>query len=57
VVCAVTVCVHIAGGLKLDDHRGPFQPRPFYGCVMPDEEASCTNLSLLFFMIPLKLFQ
>ena len=56
-VCAVTVCVHIAGGLKLDDHRGPFQPRPFYGCVMPDEEASCTNLSLLFFMIPLKLFQ
>jgi len=21
---------HIAGGLKLDDHCGPFQPRPFY---------------------------
>ena len=21
--------LHIAGGLKLDDHCGPFQPRPF----------------------------
>ena len=25
-----TVTLHIAGGLKLDDHCGPFQPRPFY---------------------------
>jgi len=24
------VTLHIAGGLKLDDHHGPFQPRPFY---------------------------
>jgi len=22
--------LHRAGGLKLDDHCGPFQPRPFY---------------------------
>ena len=22
--------LHIAGVLKLDDHCGPFQPRPFY---------------------------
>ena len=22
--------LHIAEGLKLDDHYGPFQPRPFY---------------------------
>jgi len=22
--------LHIAGGLKLVDHYGPFQPRPFY---------------------------
>jgi len=22
--------LHIAGGLKLGDHFGPFQPRPFY---------------------------
>jgi len=22
--------LHIAGGLKLHDHCGPFQPRPFY---------------------------
>jgi len=26
--------LHIAGGLKLDDHCGPFQPRPFYGSVI-----------------------
>ena len=25
------VTLHIAGGLKLDGHCGPFQPRPFYG--------------------------
>ena len=24
------VTLHRAGGLKLDDHCGPFQPRPFY---------------------------
>jgi len=24
------VALHIAGGLKVDDHCGPFQPRPFY---------------------------
>ena len=24
------VTLHIAGGLKLDDHCGAFQPRPFY---------------------------
>ena len=27
------VTLHIAGGLKLDDHCGPFQPRPFYGSM------------------------
>ena len=26
--------LHIAGGLKRDDHCGPFQPRPFYDSVM-----------------------
>ena len=26
--------LHIAGGLKLRDHRGPFQPRPFYDSVI-----------------------
>ena len=25
--------LHISGGLKLDDHCGPFQPRPFYDSV------------------------
>jgi len=26
--------LHIAGGLKLRDHCGPFQPRPFYDSVI-----------------------
>ena len=26
--------LHIAGGLKLDEHCGPFQPRPFYDSVI-----------------------
>ena len=26
--------LHIAGGLKLDDCCGPFQPRPFYGSMI-----------------------
>ena len=28
------VTLHIAGGLKLDDHCGPFQPRPFYDSII-----------------------
>jgi len=28
------VALHIAGGLNLDDHCAPFQPRPFYGSVI-----------------------
>ena len=30
--------LHIAGGLKLDDHCGPFQPRPFYGSVISGDK-------------------
>ena len=26
--------LHIVGGLKLDDHCGPFQPRPFYDSMI-----------------------
>ena len=26
--------LHIAGELKLDDHGGPFQPRPFYDSMI-----------------------
>ena len=26
--------LHIAGGLKLSDHCGPFQPRPFYDSMI-----------------------
>jgi len=28
--------LHIAGGLKLNDHCGPFQPRPFYDMLVYD---------------------
>ena len=31
------VTLHVAGGLKLDDHYGPFQPRPFYDSMIPME--------------------
>ena len=29
------VTLHVAGGLKLHDHYGPFQPRPFYDSMIP----------------------
>jgi len=33
--------LHIAGGLKLDDHCVPFQPRPFYdSCDFNDSKVS-----------------
>ena len=45
--------LHIAGGLKLDDHCGPFQPRPFYdsmichvfpsSCLTKGFSAGCTG--------------
>ena len=28
------VTLHIEGGLKLNDHCGHFQPRPFYGSML-----------------------
>ena len=34
VVLVWLVSLHIAGGLKLDDHCGPFQPRPFYDSMI-----------------------
>ena len=50
--------LHIAGGLKLDDHCGPFQPRPFYSSMSVTlhscsfsflgSAASCTRVALLF---------
>jgi len=30
----LVVTLHIAGGLKIDDRCGPFQPRPFYDSYM-----------------------
>ena len=30
----VVATLHIAGGLKLNDHYGPFQPRPFYDSMI-----------------------
>ena len=29
--------LHIAVGLKLDDHKGPFQPSPFYDSMISKE--------------------
>ena len=26
--------LHVTGGLKLDDHCGPFQPKPFYDSMI-----------------------
>ena len=31
--------LHIAGGLKLDDYCGPFQPRPFYDSMIMDQQS------------------
>jgi len=31
--------LHIGGGLKLDDHSGPFQPKPFYDTMIPHRNA------------------
>ena len=33
------VTLHIAGGLKLDDYCGPFQPRPFYDSMIMDQQS------------------
>jgi len=37
--------LHIAGGLKLDDHCGPFQPRPFYDSMKIQERKSFASLA------------
>ena len=34
------VTLHIAGGLKPDDHCGPFQPSPFYNPMTSDRGSS-----------------
>jgi len=33
--------LHIGGGLKLDDHCGPFQPRPFYDSLSGKRHILC----------------
>jgi len=38
------VTLHIAGGLKLHDHCGPFQPRPFYQRPSSLLQASLTQM-------------
>jgi len=45
------VTLHIAGGLKLDDHCGPFQPRPFYDSVLRSEVLECGVGDLLCYQI------
>jgi len=41
--------LHIAGGLKLDDHYGPFQPRPFYDFMI--SSINHASLCFLFFLV------
>ena len=36
--------LHIAGGLKLNDHYGPFQPRPFYDSMKMTMAVQCAYL-------------
>ena len=43
--CLATL--HIAVGLKLNDHWGPFQPRPFYDSMISTlESKSCINTTV-----------
>ena len=35
--------LHIAGGLKLNDHCGSFQPRPFYDPMSSTSQAAATG--------------
>ena len=42
--------LHVAGELKLDDHGGPFQPRPFcdsvkYGNAISSDDLQSTKIS------------
>ena len=37
------VTLHIAGGLKLADHYGPFQPRPFYDSMILTERCKLNS--------------
>jgi len=39
--------LHIAGGLKLDEHYGPFQPRPFYDAMNNDLANGITSSIIL----------
>ena len=51
VYCLVTL--HVAEGLKLDDHCGPFQPRPFYDSTFRKPYAhsqDCAPISKMFSM-------
>ena len=41
---AVGISVH-GRGLRLDDHRGPFQPRPFYDSMILKQYSSLSHES------------
>ena len=45
------VTVHIAGGLKRDDHCGPFQPRPFYDSMTIHRLRSSQTILSLFSLL------
>jgi len=35
--------LHIEGGLKLSDHCGPFQPKPFYDSMILLQSKHCAG--------------
>ena len=41
--------LHIAGGLELNDHCGPFQPRPFYDSMILKAGAAFRKLQMEWF--------
>ena len=41
------VTLHVAGGLKLDDHYGPFQPRPFYDSMILYDSSRSVSQAVL----------
>ena len=46
------VTLHIAGGLRLDDHCGPFQPRPFYDSMFVSMNQFLMSFSSTFSWFP-----
>ena len=44
------VTLHIAGGLELEDHCGPFQPRRFYDFIATFASCMCVGFFVCFLL-------